>query len=279
MTTARPIVLGLAFGLALMLLTLIIGCASTPDRCADTPIGVKPELIVYDLSIEHEGQPYACKVVVNRSATLGGAALLFLHGAGECGTDGIRQLHVGLPRYAQQHPELWPYVLIAPQKPSVNSEWEDHDQALMAMLDKAAAMNLYDPARLGITGLSQGGHGTIAVASRHPDRFLAAAPVCPYVRPVFNQDRQRIARPQATPETPEIVQAAKDLAGIPVWLHHGDVDSVVPVAESRSLRQALENLHADVQYSEYPGVNHNSWDNAYVNEAFSAWFRALVKPE
>jgi predicted peptidase len=230
-------------------------------------------LRIYDISTEINGQRYACKVMVNEAATLGGQALLFLHGAGECGTEGVRQLHVGLPRYAMEKPQRWPFVIIAPQKPSVNSEWEDHDEAILALLDTAAEMGLYDPLRLGITGLSQGGHGTITIAGLHPDRFKVAAPVCPYVRPVFNKDRERISNPEATANTPEIVAAAKKLKDMPVWLHHGDADVVVPVTESRALFGALRTLGADTRYSEYPDVNHNSWDNAYIDRDFSDWFQ------
>ena len=235
-----------------------------------------PALRIYDLSTKIDGQQYACKVMVNEAATIGGQALLFLHGAGECGTDGVRQLHVGLPRYAMQRPDRWPFVIIAPQKPTVNSEWEEHDKAVMALLDKAAEMGLFDPDRLAITGLSQGGHGTIAIAGLHPERFKAAAPVCPYVRPVFDRDRERIQREPATADNPDIIAAAEKLRVIPVWLHHGDADSVVPVSESRALFGALRAMGAEPRFSEYPDVNHNSWDNAYVDRDFSEWFQKLL---
>ena len=256
-------------GSILMILTTITGCVSTPSATDRSP---QPSMRIYDLPVEVDGQQYACKVIVNEHATLGGPALLFLHGAGECGTDGVRQTHVGLPRYASEFPEMWPYVLIVPQKPSINSEWEDHDAAITLMLEQASAQGLYDPDRLAITGLSQGGHGTITIASMHPDRFKAAAPVCAYTLSIFDQDRQRIERQPATPETPAVIRAAQSLAAMPTWIHHGDSDVVVPVAESRSLYAALQKLDADTRYSEYPGVNHNSWDNAYTDQQLSDWF-------
>jgi len=261
--------------LALMLAALT-GC-STPKRSAEP--AMKPALHIHDISMEIDGQRYACKVMVNEAASIGGSALLFLHGAGECGTEGVRQLHVGLPRYAMESPEDWPFVIIAPQKPTVNSEWEDHAHAVVALLDKAADMGLYDPDRLAITGLSQGGHGTITIAGLYPERFRAAGPVCPYIRTVFSKDRQRIPRVPATPEMPETVEAAKGLESMPVWLHHGEADTVVPVSESRALNMALRSLGADVRYSEYPEVNHNAWDNAYTDRQFGDWFRSLLTQE
>ncbi|MFG0246155.1 MAG: prolyl oligopeptidase family serine peptidase [Phycisphaerales bacterium JB052] len=255
---------------------LLPGCASSGSRSGAELV---TPLRIYDLSFDLNAQHYACKVLINEAATKGGAALLFLHGAGECGTDGLRQLHVGLPRNAMQDPEMWPFVIIAPQKPTVNSEWEDHDLAVMHMLDQAAKLGLFDPERLAITGLSQGGHGTITIAGLHPDRFSAAAPVCGYVRTVFDADRNRIPRTPTTADTPEVVQAANTLNGMPTWIHHGGADSVVPVSESRSLSEALQNLGADTRYSEYPGVNHNSWDNAYTDQALSDWFAELLNAE
>ncbi len=257
-------------GYILMILMSIAGCTSSQQHT--TASHAEPVLRIFDLPVEVDGQQYECKIMINQHARMGGPALLFLHGAGECGTDGVRQTHVGLPRYAMEEPEKWPFVLIIPQKPTVNSEWEDHDAALTLMLDQADEQGLYDPSRLAITGLSQGGHGTITIASMHPKRFQAAAPVCGYTLSIFDQDRQRIDRQPATPETPAVLRAAQSLAAIPTWIHHGDSDVVVPVAESRSLFAALQKLDADTRYSEYPGVNHNSWDNAYTDQAFSDWF-------
>lgn len=257
-------------GFILMIITALTGCATT--MTTSTTDQHRPALQIFDMPVEVNGKQYACKIMVNEHATLGGPALLFLHGAGECGTDGVRQTHVGLPRYAMQNPEMWPFVLIVPQKPSVNSEWEDHHQAITLMLDQAAQKGFYDPDRLAITGLSQGGHGTVTIAGMHPERFRAAGPVCPYVRSVFDQDRNRIPRTPATSETPQVMRAANRLSGMPTWIHHGASDSVVPVGESQSLYAALKNLDADTRYSEYPGVDHNSWDNAYTDQAFSDWF-------
>jgi len=228
---------------------------------------------VIDVSTTIDGQSYPCAVIINKNATKGGPAILFLHGYGECGTDNERQLSVGLPKHAIDQPELWPFVLIVPQKPIHNSEWEEHEKAVIHFLDEAKAKGLYDPEKLAITGLSQGGHGTMAFARSHSDRFVAAAPVCGYLRPVFTEDRQRIKHPEATKTTPAFIAAAKELQTLPTWFWHGDADSVVSAAESRAIHGALEELDADTRYTELPGVNHNAWDDAYTSDDLSDWFR------
>ncbi|MEX0876602.1 MAG: prolyl oligopeptidase family serine peptidase, partial [Phycisphaerales bacterium] len=144
---------------------------------------------------------------------------------------------------------------------------------LLSMIEQATEMGFIDPQRLAITGLSQGGHGTIALASAHPEMFVAAAPVCGYVERRFDDNKLRREATTATPEDPAVVTVAEKLAAMPVWLFHGDSDTVVSVTESRSLHKALTKLDATVKYTEVPDTGHNSWDAAYADADLAAWFR------
>ncbi len=230
-------------------------------------------------TLEHDGQNYAWSVMIPEQAEVGGAAILFLHGAGECGTDGKKNLEAGLPWHVRNETENWPFVIIVPQKPSVESEWEDHEEVLRAILDEANEEGLFDPARLAITGLSQGGHGTIMIASLHPERFQAAVPICGYVDRRVSSDGERIREVPATPEDKSVIDAASKLAGMPVWLFHGSLDNIVPPEESRSLYEALKGIDAPVQFTEYPDANHLSWPAAYSDPKLGAWFLEHTKPE
>ncbi len=40
------------------------------------------------------------------------------------------------------------------------------------------------------------------------------------------------------------------------------------------MHQALEAAGADVRYTEYAGVGHNSWDRAYAEEELYTWLLA-----
>lgn len=264
-------------GVFLMILTTLSGCCSAPQYERDN--GPKPAFRIFELPVEVGGQQYACKVMVNQYAAMGGPALLFLHGAGECGADGLRQTLVGLPPAIMKNPERWPFVLIMPQKPQMMSEWEDHDDAIMQILDEAAKLGFYDPDRLAITGLSQGGHGTITIASMHPDRFKAAAPVCAYVERRVSIEGERIQEIPANPDDPAVIEASGKLASLPLWLFHGETDDVVPCAESRSLAAAIDTRGADARYTEFPKTNHNAWDQAYATEELAAWFIEHTKAD
>jgi len=58
---------------------------------------------------------------------------------------------------------------------------------------------------------------------------------------------------------------------LPFWFFHGDADSVVPVDFSRTAVTRLKYLGAAIRYTEYPGVKHNSWINAYAEPDFLPW--------
>lgn len=263
---------------------LFLGMPSEPSAQPDAaarPPRAEAAAEVASISVRRmtvDGRGYAWTVVVPRGVEPGGPALLFLHGYGECGEDGLRQLGVGLPPAMLKDPSDWPFVLIAPQKPVPNSEWEDHEQAVLAMLDAGAEEGLYDPDHLVVSGLSQGGHGTIWFAANHPDRFKAAAPVCGYVDRRFSEQGMLIAEAGASPEDPGMIATAGALEGMPVWLFHGGKDDVVPPEESRSLFAALGGKPTGddappgrVRFTEFPQANHNSWDAAYAEPELAVW--------
>jgi hypothetical protein len=83
------------------------------------------------------------------------------------------------------------------------------------------------------------------------------------------------------PVCPAPPKGTDDLAGnalnVPMYFHHGDQDSAVPVAVSREWTKKLKELGVNVEYTEYPGVNHNSWENAYKDEAVFDWFKKYTR--
>lgn len=222
---------------------------------------------------EHAGETYHYAVYrpLGLAADEPVPALLFLHGYGESGQNGTAPLAVGLPPAMMLEPERWPFVVIIPQKPTFNSEWEDHAGAVMAILDDAIGAHNVVPERVAITGLSQGGHGTLMLAAMHPDRFVAAAPVCGYIGRRFTPEGDLAVDETPPADDPAFVTLAERLRGIPVRLFHGDQDDVVPAAESVRIAAALNDVGADVEATIYPDANHNSWDKAYRESDVWDW--------
>ena len=58
--------------------------------------------------------------------------ILFLHGRGERGSEGMWQTQSGLPQDVRDHPERWPFVIVMPQCP-MTAYWTDPPSLDMAM--------------------------------------------------------------------------------------------------------------------------------------------------
>ena len=81
-----------------------------------------------------------------------------------------------------------------------------------------------------------------------------------------------MARAQSPDDSAPYTEAAKKIGGkTPVWIFHGGDDPVVPVTESRRMNDAMKALGGEEHYTEYPGVGHNSWDNAYAEAELLSW--------
>jgi len=252
------------------LFTLIASIGmSDPVKGADAKDQSEIEYI--DRTLEVEGQEYKWTIMIPPSAKKGGSGLLFLHGLGETGDNGKSHLKVGLPPAVEQNPEAWPFILIVPQKPT-RSDWDFHESAVIEMLDQAIEEGFVDPDKLAITGLSQGGHGTMSIAANHPERFVAAAPICGYAQIAFDEKGDSVPLPSMSEYRILMLDVAEKIKDIPIWLFHGENDSAVPVLSSRAMNHTLESVGADVKYTEFPGVDHDSWDPAYEMKELADWF-------
>jgi predicted peptidase len=215
-------------------------------------------------------QDYRYQVYVPRAYDPGQRwpVILFLHGAGERGGDGVLQTVVGLGDAVRRDPARFPALVVFPQAPA-DALWTGAPaEAAMAALEAVMVRYATDPDRVYLTGISMGGNGAWYLAYRHPDRFAAVAPICGWV-----ESHPHFSRGQVVPgQDGEPFQAlAQRLAGVPIWIFHGDADTAVPVEQSRRAAAALEAAGADVRYTELPGVGHNSWDPAYQSSELSHW--------
>ncbi len=187
--------------------------------------------------------------------------IIFLHGAGERGTDNELQL---LYFPAQMAEEKWrkkyPCFILAPQcrpdrkwmevdwaspnDPVTPGEVSEQSLAVEQMIQKTLKEEAVDRSRVYLTGLSMGGFGSFDLGARHPEWFAAVAPICGAADP----------------------KKVTALRNVPVYIVHGDSDTFVPVARSRSAVKALKDAGASPVYKELPGVGHNSWTPGYSDE-------------
>lgn len=178
--------------------------------------------------------------------------VLFLHGAGERGSDLQKVAVHGPPKLVQSGREF-PFILVSPQCPE-GQVWDD--SVLIGLLDELQTKFKVDPKHVYATGLSMGGYGTWALALRHPERFAAVAPVC------GGGERIRALLP-----------AQKDaLKTLGVWAFHGAKDEVVALSESERMVEALTEAGVtDIQLTVYPEAGHDSWTQAYNEPAIFEW--------
>jgi len=188
-------------------------------------------------------------------------AILFLHGSGERGSDGVKQTTVGLgPALSKIDAQA---IVVFPQCPE-NDRWVGPvpRKIAIAALDAAEHAFAIDRNRVALTGMSMGGAGVWYLAAQHPKRWSAIAPVCGYVH-----------HPPSLPELSDTTsetfdQFAKRLPRVPIWIFHGSDDTVVPVEESREMANALG---PRAGYTEFAHTGHNAWDPAYQQTHVVQW--------
>lgn len=171
--------------------------------------------------------------------------LLFLHGAGERGTD-LEQVAVHGPVKEVRRGLTLPMVVVAPQCPL--GQWWNFD-ALSELADQLVRDDSLDPKRLYLTGLSMGGYGTWGLLARRPALFAAAIPICGGGNP----------------------KKADRIANTPLWVFHGEQDDVIPVSESEAMVRAVRDAGGRVEWTVYPNVSHDSWSATYEAQATYDW--------
>lgn len=214
--------------------------------------------------------PYRILFPENYDQTKKYPLILVLHGAGERGSDNEKQLVHGSELFLDSVVrKKYPAIVVFPQCPE-ESYWSsvtidreklplaldfNYTQPITAPLNDAISLvqslkqtEGVNEKRIYITGLSMGGMGTFEAVHRFPDMFASALPIC------GGGDTARYKKVKT-----------------PFWVFHGTDDAVVNVQYSRSMVERLKDLKVKVKYTEYPGVNHNSWDSAFAEPDFLKW--------
>jgi predicted peptidase len=193
--------------------------------------------------------------------------ILFLHGAGERGSDGLRPTATGLAQAIRANRAQFPVLVVFPQVAHPDSFWAGADEAMaLAVLDTAVAEFSGDADRLYVTGLSMGGFGTWRIAAEHPDRFAAIVPIAAGLL-----DPPPAGSPPASADP--YGDVATRLRHVPAWVFHGERDSL-SVRDARAYVEALRRLGAEVRYTEYAGGGHDAWIEAYADAALWEWLFA-----
>ena len=194
--------------------------------------------------------------------------ILFLHGRGERGAEGMWQTQIGLPQAVRDHPERWPFVVVMPQCP-LSDFWTDPEILAMAM----AALNQEigefhgDAQRTYLTGLSMGGYGAWELARLYPRRWAAVAVAAGGIFWSYQPERWQ----QEATLPAEYAQA---LGRTPLWLFYGSDDDVVAPRQSELMYEALRQAGGHVRLWIYQGLKHDCWTRAYGEPELPRWLLA-----
>ncbi len=198
--------------------------------------------------------------------------VVFLHGAGERGSDNIAQLNWGADLFLDSTNRVkFPAIVVFPQC-ATNDKWAEYNKntnadstgyeyktdapikkslkLVSAFIDTLLASGQIDKSRVYIGGLSMGGFGTYELLWRKPNVFAAAFPICGAMNPARVKDFRK---------------------NLPLWIFHGNKDMIIYVANSRLIYNLTKISNPLVRYTEYPGVGHDSWKNAFAEPELLPW--------
>ena len=189
--------------------------------------------------------------------------VLFLHGAGESGTDNVAQVNSNIDNLLA-HVKMSTYssFLLAPQ---TNSGWfsyaDNPSNSIRTTLNVIGQLEnefSIDTTHVYVTGLSMGGGGTWDIIVRRPEKFAAAVPICGY------GDTSK----------------ASLLVDQPIWAFHAANDTVVSVQYTRDMINAVVAAGGNPLYTEYTTGGHGIWGQVYNDTQMYDWmFSQYTVPE
>ena len=182
--------------------------------------------------------------------------MLFLHGAGERGTDGRAPLNVGLGSMIKARESTFPAIAVFPQCENVHGRvlegWlagsADANRALK-ILEQVEKDYRTDSKRRILSGWSMGGFGAWSLAAADQSRWSCVIPLSGGGK----------------------TEWAEKLKSIPVWAWHGESDGAVIVNRTREMIDAIKATGGTPRYTEIPSGDHDSWKIAFGDDRFIAW--------
>lgn len=221
-----------------------------------------PQVLSFHSDIDDTEQPYGLYIPDNYEAGKKYPLVVMLHGAGSNHRLALRRVFgqsnmngendVEASRYFPR----WQgreYIVVSPHARGTMGYQSIAEKDVLDMVADVKKHFSVDEDRMYLTGLSMGGGGTLWMGLSYPDMWAAIAPVCP-----------------APPA--EAAALAANAFNLPVHIHQGGADPVVRAEGVRAWVENLKNEGVKVEYSEYPGVLHDSWVNAYQDGAVFDWF-------
>jgi pimeloyl-ACP methyl ester carboxylesterase len=213
--------------------------------------------------------------------------VVWLHGAGECGSDNINQLshlHHIIPYLVG--PKKRDFFLLVPQCPHTHVSWEaaeicsstvrgdgsvechvvDDPVArgnapiafTLAMTDAVMKHFPIDRNRVSVAGLSTGGEGVWRIVERRPDLFAAAVPLVSW----------HAMQEKSLREHPILKK-------IPIWAIYSSDDTAIDFA--RKDFERMRERGCNVRKTEFGVCGHRAWTPAMLQGDILGWLISRAK--
>lgn len=235
-----------------------------------------PQDLSFFSTVDETDQPYAIYIPKNFDESRKYPLVVFLHGAwsnhrlglrrafGQGNLQGLDFIKPGnvpietdleATRYFPVLKDV-DYIVAAPLARGTAGYQGIPEQDVYDMLADIENRFSIDEDRIYLTGLSMGGGGTIWLGLTRPDIWAALAPCCP-------------APPDGS------VDLAGNALNLPVHLFTGDKDFLHKTALDWKAKFEAGTPRFD--YTEYPGIGHNSWEYAYKDGFIFDWFSQFTR--
>ncbi len=212
---------------------------------------------------------YAYKVFIPANYNASTAkipVIVFMHGSSEKGNDNVSQTNVGLGPLVKANAATFPAIVVFPQGPDGEGPPynETFDRITVAALDKTLTeYTKADPTRVYLTGLSYGGIRGYEVAYRNAAKFAAWVPISASICGTCLS--------AGATQQQGFQLAAQGLKSVPIWEFHGQLDSQVPVSDSRAIETAFKGNGDPYTLTVYPSGGHAIWDQVYGRADVWTW--------
>src|SRR5262245_44314372 len=246
-----------------LLLCLTVGLVLAPSVARAQAPAARPTSGFFARVFKDETGDHKYTIYVPRSYTPARRwpVILYLHGAGERGSDGVLPMEVGLGPLIRLREASFPFFVVFPQAEEMNGRLQKgwlHDSAdaqrALKVLDQVEKEFSIDTKREILTGWSMGGFGAWDLAATFPDRWHAVVPISAGGDEAWGEK----------------------LKNVPIWDWQGARDRLVHKEVAEKLIAAVKAAGGNPRYSELPEGDHNVWKQAYDDDALYAW---MITPQ
>ena len=222
-----------------------------------------PQKLIFNDAQNGNTLPYCLYLPDNYSPSKKYPVILFLHGAGEIGSDNELQLNNIKNMFTYNADYIAQSILICPQTPewwSLDRDYYGDGQGTLTsainLLKEIQGKYSCDSNRIYLTGLSMGAFATWDVLENYGDMFAAAVPVCGGGNEMM----------------------AERYVDIPIVMYHGTADPTVSFYGSQRTYDAIVAAGGTkALLIPLEGVGHDAWKQAYADRNMFAWLFAQDK--